>query len=157
MNNIEAYNSKQGFEYGLKGISKIFGCSIPTAKNIKKSGKINAAIHQIGRKIVIDAVLALELTKKNRNTDALDKVLDATCEVMQIERDKVTSKHKGSEKHKNARIVFCHAAMGKFTYNEIGLKINRRKQQVGSMINNSNMYLEIQTAIKEVQQKLNMK
>ncbi|MGL4519381.1 MAG: DUF3853 family protein [Phocaeicola sp.] len=47
--------------YGILGIAKLFGCSIPTANRIKKSGKIDKAITQIGRKIIVDAELALEL------------------------------------------------------------------------------------------------
>ena len=34
---------------------------LPTANRIKQSGKINRAITQIGRKIIVDADLALEL------------------------------------------------------------------------------------------------
>lgn len=49
------------YVYGILGIAKLFGCSIPTASRIKKSGKINKAITQIGRKIIVDADLALEL------------------------------------------------------------------------------------------------
>lgn len=47
--------------YGIAGIAKLFGCSMPTANRIKKSGKIDRAITQIGRKIIVDAELALEL------------------------------------------------------------------------------------------------
>lgn len=47
--------------YGIKGIADTFGCSIPTANRIKKSGVIDDAITQVGRKIVVDADLALEL------------------------------------------------------------------------------------------------
>lgn len=47
--------------YGLAGIARLFGCSLPTANRIKQSGKINRAITQIGRKIIVDADLALEL------------------------------------------------------------------------------------------------
>ncbi len=47
--------------YGIVGIAKLFGCSLPTANRIKKSGKIDKAITQIGRKIIVDAELALEL------------------------------------------------------------------------------------------------
>ena len=46
------------FVYGL---ARLFGCSLPTANRIKQSGKIDRAITQIGRKIIIDAELALEL------------------------------------------------------------------------------------------------
>ena len=47
--------------YGIKGIADTFGCSIPTANRIKRSGIIDDAITQVGRKIVVDADLALEL------------------------------------------------------------------------------------------------
>ena len=49
------------YVYGISGIARLFGCSIPTANRIKKSGKINRAITQIGRKIIVDAELAIEL------------------------------------------------------------------------------------------------
>lgn len=49
------------YVYGLSGIARLFGCSLPTANRIKQSGKINRAITQIGRKIIVDADLALEL------------------------------------------------------------------------------------------------
>ena len=49
------------YMYGLAGIARLFGCSLPTANRIKQSGKINRAITQIGRKIIVDADLALEL------------------------------------------------------------------------------------------------
>ena len=49
------------YVYGLAGIARLFGCSLPTANCIKQSGKINRAITQIGRKIIVDADLALEL------------------------------------------------------------------------------------------------
>ena len=50
--------------YGILGIAKLFGGSLPTANRIKKSGKIDKAITQIGRKIIVDAELALELAGK---------------------------------------------------------------------------------------------
>ena len=49
------------YVYGLRGLAKVFDCSLPTANRIKKSGKINGAITQIGRKIIIDADMALQL------------------------------------------------------------------------------------------------
>ena len=49
------------YVYGIRGIAEIFNCSLPTANRIKKSGRIDKAITQVGRKIVIDAELALEL------------------------------------------------------------------------------------------------
>ena len=44
--------------------AKLFGCSLPTANRIKKSGKIDKAITQIGRKIIVNVELALELAGK---------------------------------------------------------------------------------------------
>ena len=52
------------YEHGIAGIAKIFGCSIPTANRIKKSGVIDPAITQVARKIVVDVELALKLAKK---------------------------------------------------------------------------------------------
>lgn len=50
--------------YGLKGIAEIFGCSTSTAQRIKNNGKIKKAITQVGRKIVVDADLALRLFRE---------------------------------------------------------------------------------------------
>ena len=59
----KTFSSKEErrYVYGLAGIARLFGCSLPTANRIKQSGKINRAITQIGRKIIVDADLALEL------------------------------------------------------------------------------------------------
>lgn len=54
------------YVYGIDGIARLFGCSRPTAARIKKSGRINKAVTQMGRKIVVDAELALELAGKKR-------------------------------------------------------------------------------------------
>ena len=53
--------TEKRYVYGIAGLCEIFGCSKPTAIRIKKSGRIDKAITQVGRKIVIDAELALEL------------------------------------------------------------------------------------------------
>ncbi|MEW9605638.1 MULTISPECIES: DUF3853 family protein [Bacteroides] len=55
----------KGNYYGIEGIARVFGCSVPTANRIKKSGIIDKAITQIGRKIVVDADLALSLAKES--------------------------------------------------------------------------------------------
>ena len=47
--------------YGIEGIAQVFGC---TANRIKRSGIIDAAITQIGRKIIVDADMALSLAKE---------------------------------------------------------------------------------------------
>ena len=63
-NNTTAASSakeERHFVYGLSGLARLFGCSLPTANRIKQSGKIDRAITQVGRKIIVDADLALEL------------------------------------------------------------------------------------------------
>ena len=57
-------DTNRKYVYGIPGIARLFGCSLPTANRIKKSGKIDKAITQIGRKIIVDAELALELAGK---------------------------------------------------------------------------------------------
>lgn len=53
--------TQKKYVYGIGGIARLFGCSIPTANRIKQSGKIDKDITQIGRKIIVEAELALEL------------------------------------------------------------------------------------------------
>lgn len=52
--------------YGIAGIAQLFNCSMTTANRIKASGRINRAIMQNGRTIVVDADLALELYNNNK-------------------------------------------------------------------------------------------
>lgn len=47
--------------YGIAGIAQLFNCSMTTANRIKRSGRIDKAITQHGRIIVVDVELALEL------------------------------------------------------------------------------------------------
>lgn len=78
MNNLSLYCNKNNVKdelskpkrltYGIKGIAETFGCSVPTANRIKKSGIIDDAISQIGRKIVVDVDKALELAAENKNS-----------------------------------------------------------------------------------------
>jgi len=54
------------YTYGISGLAELFSCSVATANRIKRSKKIDGAITQIGRKIVVDVQLALELAgRKN--------------------------------------------------------------------------------------------
>jgi hypothetical protein len=57
----EIVNTDRNFVYGIAGIARLFNCSSATANRIKKSGKIDKAIKQIGKKIIVDAELALQL------------------------------------------------------------------------------------------------
>lgn len=40
-------NATRHYVYGLAGIARLFGCSIPTANRIKKSGVIDKAITSV--------------------------------------------------------------------------------------------------------------
>ena len=62
--NLKEPVKKKGIFYGIAGIAQVFGCSVPTANRIKRSGIIDDAITQIGRKIIVDADLALQLAKE---------------------------------------------------------------------------------------------
>jgi hypothetical protein len=53
--------AERRYVYGIRGIAGLFGCSLPTANRIKASGKIDKALRQVGRKIIVDADLALDL------------------------------------------------------------------------------------------------
>ena len=61
--NTDQNAQSKKYVYGIKGIATLFGCSKPTANRLKKSKKIDAAITQIGRKIIVDADLAMKLAK----------------------------------------------------------------------------------------------
>ena len=52
--------------YGIAGIAQLFNCSMTTANRIKASGRIDDAITQHGRIIVVDADLALKLFNNNQ-------------------------------------------------------------------------------------------
>lgn len=54
-------NSENMYEYGLKGLAKILGCSVSKASKIKSSGILDEAIIQKGNIIIIDKKKALEL------------------------------------------------------------------------------------------------
>lgn len=65
----EQTNDNKRYVYGLAGLARLLNCSIVTANRIKKSGVINKAISQVGRKIIIDADLALELLNSSRKSN----------------------------------------------------------------------------------------
>lgn len=48
------FTSDDKYEYGLKGLAKILGCSISKASKIKSSGILDDAIIQKGNIIIID-------------------------------------------------------------------------------------------------------
>lgn len=57
---------KKKYEYGIKGLAKILGCSRTKASKIKNSGIIDEAIFQNGKIIIIEIEKALELLNKNK-------------------------------------------------------------------------------------------
>lgn len=52
--------------YGISGIAQLFNCSMTTANRIKASGRIDDAITQHGRIIVVDADKALQLFNNSK-------------------------------------------------------------------------------------------
>jgi hypothetical protein len=56
--------SEKKYEYGLKGLAKILGCSVSKASEVKASGILNEAIIQNRNIIIIDKEKALALFGK---------------------------------------------------------------------------------------------
>ena len=61
-------NAEKKYEYGLKGIAKILGCSLSKASEIKSSGILDKAIVQNGNIIIVEKDKALKLFGKNGNS-----------------------------------------------------------------------------------------
>jgi hypothetical protein len=57
----KAYSSEKKYEYGLKGLAKLLGCSRSKASELKSSGILDEAIIQNGKIIIIDKEKALQL------------------------------------------------------------------------------------------------
>lgn len=58
------FSSEKKYEYGLKGLAKILGCSVSKASEVKSSGLLDEAIIQNGNIIIIDKEKALLLFGK---------------------------------------------------------------------------------------------
>lgn len=58
--NYEAYT------YGIAGLAELIGASKTTAQKLKSSGILDAAITQIGNKIIINKKTAIEILKKRK-------------------------------------------------------------------------------------------
>ncbi|SDS19431.1 Protein of unknown function [Polaribacter sp. KT25b] len=54
------------YVYGIRGIAKLIDGSTSKANRLKKSGIIDKAIIQNGRKIIVDAELALQLMNQSK-------------------------------------------------------------------------------------------
>jgi hypothetical protein len=55
------------YVYGVRGLSKLLGCSISTAQRRISSGILDNCITRSGRLIIIDADTALEILKDGDN------------------------------------------------------------------------------------------
>ncbi|MDY0930718.1 MULTISPECIES: DUF3853 family protein [Chryseobacterium] len=60
------FSAEKKYEYGLKGLAKILGCSVSKASEVKSSGILDKAIIQNGNIIIIDKEMALQLFGKNK-------------------------------------------------------------------------------------------
>lgn len=65
--------NKKTYVYGISGLAAILGCSRPTAQRIKSTGKLDSAISQTGRTIVVDVDKALELIRLDRKISKYSK------------------------------------------------------------------------------------
>lgn len=61
---LKNFTTEKKYEYGLKGLAKILGCSVSKASEIKSSGILDSAIIQNKNIIIIDKEKALELFGK---------------------------------------------------------------------------------------------
>lgn len=60
----KGFGFEKKYEYGLKGLAKILGCSVSKASEVKSSGLLDEAIIQNGNIIIIDKEKALLLFGK---------------------------------------------------------------------------------------------
>lgn len=62
---VNKLNTEKKYEYGLKGLAKILGCSLSKASEVKSSGILKDAIIQNGNIIIVEKDKALQLFGKN--------------------------------------------------------------------------------------------
>lgn len=58
-----AHNTK-ATAHGIQGLADVLGCSVSQAKRVKASGLLQPAISQLGRVMVVDTEMALELWRR---------------------------------------------------------------------------------------------
>ncbi|MCX6222439.1 MAG: DUF3853 family protein [Bacteroidia bacterium] len=61
---VDITDKSEKYVYGINGLAKLFNCSKTTAGKIKASGRIDKAVSQMGKTIVINADLAIELARQ---------------------------------------------------------------------------------------------
>lgn len=59
--------TSEKYVYGISGLANLLKVAKTTAQKYKKEGFLDAAIIQTGRKIIVDADLALQLLKEHQN------------------------------------------------------------------------------------------
>lgn len=65
----KSQNTEKKYEYGLKGLAKILGCSVSKASEIKSSGILDKAIIQNKNIIIIDKEMVLELFDQKKKNE----------------------------------------------------------------------------------------
>ena len=83
--------------YGLRGIQELFGCSHKTAQHYKDH-VIQEAVSQNGRKIVVDADMALRLFNNKRNQAGTE------CDEAARARRETSTPEVGSKTNKRASL-----------------------------------------------------
>ena len=56
---------QKNYVFGQKGLASLLQTSLATAWKIKRSGVLDPAISQVGKKFAVDADLAMELLKRS--------------------------------------------------------------------------------------------
>lgn len=59
--------TSEKYVYGISGLANLLRVAKTTAQKYKNEGFLDAAIIQTGRKIIVDADLALQLLKEHQN------------------------------------------------------------------------------------------
>ena len=62
----QSNRTEKKYEYGLKGLAKVLGCSRSKASELKSSGILDDAIIQNGNIIIIDVEKALQLLASHK-------------------------------------------------------------------------------------------
>lgn len=68
-NEIREAKEMKGYEYGIAGVARTFGCGQTKAKQILASGVIDDAVTRTGRRIMIDKEHAIRLMKESNKTN----------------------------------------------------------------------------------------
>lgn len=62
---IADHQPKRELVWGIAGISRILGCSKSTVCKLKRNGVLDKAVTQVGRKIIADVNLLMEIKQPN--------------------------------------------------------------------------------------------